>query len=453
PGPVRHQRRRVQADSRRGVGRERVVSGAQAESDEAIFAETLLSDVLHALAGRKRAGRFRIGRTGRRPVRLPARACLERRDAYSRRQRHICAAPRRVVFGDRLVPIRASRGSTSRGRSQRRRVHDRSPRHTRTQQLSAAGVEDGGHFGGQDDRDDRCATHRGPHGRVQPAGCDQCDAVESRVRTRRRQSGGGVQPADSRRESQAAAVRCALQVLVGAAREPPLPPPGAANRTVRCGSNGRPQMETGNAGMKQTIVLAVLLSSVIAAPEWQTTPAVDPLDGLVQSYLWPASDADRRAAEASVKADGSLVSLSRERFHDLEEAMRRGRAVYPPAPARVNDRFPVGELIVDVPAGPRVPVLVQLPSRYDPRAEWPLMFAMHGGPPATVAQARAGAERMLRVWADTADHAGWIVAAPALTPSVVAGTRTEQHLPYELFHPEQARAVIAALRARYRINP
>jgi len=128
--------------------------------------------------------------------------------------------------------------------------------------------------------------------------------------------------------------------------------------------------------MKHTIVLVALLSSV-AAPEPQP-PAVDPLDGLVQRYLWPASDADRRAAEASLRADGSLVSLSRERFHDLEEAMRRGRAGYPPAPARVNDRFPVVELIVDVPAGPRVPVLVQLPSRYDPRADWPLMFAMHG---------------------------------------------------------------------------
>jgi len=60
---------------------------------------------------------------------------------------------------------------------------------------------------------------------------------------------------------------------------------------------------------------------------------------------------------------------------------------------------------------------------------------------------------MLRVWAEAAENAGWIVAAPALTPSVTAGTRTEQRLPYELFHPEQARAVIAALRARYRINP
>jgi dienelactone hydrolase/predicted thioesterase len=81
------------------------------------------------------------------------------------------------------------------------------------------------------------------------------------------------------------------------------------------------------------------------------------------------------------------------------------------------------------------------------------MFAMHGGPPGSAAQARSGAERMLRVWADAAEDAGWIVAAPVLTPSVTAGTRTEQRLPYELFHPAQARAVIAALRARYRINP
>jgi dienelactone hydrolase len=81
------------------------------------------------------------------------------------------------------------------------------------------------------------------------------------------------------------------------------------------------------------------------------------------------------------------------------------------------------------------------------------MFAMHGGPPSSAAQARSGAERMLRVWADAAERAGWIVAAPALTPSVTAGGRTEERLPYELLHPEQAQAVIAALRARYRINP
>jgi dienelactone hydrolase len=182
-------------------------------------------------------------------------------------------------------------------------------------------------------------------------------------------------------------------------------------------------------------------------------PADDPINGLVQRYLWPASDAEFRAAESAVASDASLKDMSRERFHDLEEAMRRGRRTFPPPPARVDGRYPVAELLIDVPAGPAVPVLVQLPSRYEPSADWPLMFAMHGGPPGSAAQARSGAERMLRVWKDAAENAGWIVAAPALTPSVTAGARTEQRLPYELFHPEQARAVITFLRARYRINP
>jgi len=211
--------------------------------------------------------------------------------------------------------------------------------------------------------------------------------------------------------------------------------------------------------MTTPIKLALVLTALFIAP--QPAPE-DPLGALVQRYLWSASDSDRRAAETALRADSSLVSMSRERFHDLEEAMRRGRASYPPVPARGSGgqgppgdlvgRFPIVELLIDVPAGPPVPVLVQLPSRYDARTDWPLMFAMHGGPPGTAAQARSGADRMLRVWADAAEDAGWIVAAPALTPSVVAGTRTEQRLPYELFHPEQARAVIDALRARYRIN-
>jgi hypothetical protein len=206
--------------------------------------------------------------------------------------------------------------------------------------------------------------------------------------------------------------------------------------------------------MKPMIALAVLAGGLVAALNpLPQPPAADALDTLVQAYLWPASDGDRRAAEASLKADPSLTAMSRERFHDLEEAMRRGRTSYPPVPARIDGRFPVAEVVVNVPAGPPVPVLVQLPSRYDPHAEWPLMFAMHGGPPGTIAQARTGADRMLRVWAEAAENAGWIVAAPALTPSVVAGPRTEQRVPYEVFHPEQARAVIDTLRARYRINP
>jgi dienelactone hydrolase len=208
--------------------------------------------------------------------------------------------------------------------------------------------------------------------------------------------------------------------------------------------------------MRLAIVVAVLLGGSLAAlqrPAPSPPPAEDRLGDLVQSYLWPASEVDFRAADAAVHADASLQAMSRERFHDVEEALRRGRRTYLPAPPRVDGRYQVIELSVDVPAGPAVPVLVQLPSAYDPRTDWPMMFAMHGGPPGSAAQARSGAERMLKVWADAAETAGWIVAAPALMPSITAGTRTEQRLPYELFHPEQARAVIAALRARYHINP
>src|SRR5437763_1490040 len=204
--------------------------------------------------------------------------------------------------------------------------------------------------------------------------------------------------------------------------------------------------------MMRALLLAAVLGGAVAAQTPAPAPPPDPLANLVHSYLWPASDAELRSAEAALSGDPALKAMSRERFHDLEEAMRRGRRVYPPAPALENGRFAVVEMSVPVPHGPDVPVLVQLPSRYTIQADWPLMFAMHGGPPGSAAQARSGAERMINVWRAAAENAGWIVAAPALTPSVTAGTRTEQRLPYELFHPDQARAVLSALRARFRIN-
>jgi hypothetical protein len=205
--------------------------------------------------------------------------------------------------------------------------------------------------------------------------------------------------------------------------------------------------------MRLAIACAALAAGLLAQPQPPAAPVPDPLQDLVRQFLWPASDAERRGAEGALAADGSLKAMTRERFHDLEEAMRAGRPTYPPPPSRTDGRYTIVEMTVEVPAGPPVPMLVQLPSRYDPRTEWPLMFAMHGGPPGSAAQARSGAERMIRVWAEAAEDAGWIVAAPALTPSVTAGGRTQERLPYELFHPEQAEAVIAALRARYRINP
>src|SRR2546428_5044643 len=110
-----------------------------------------------------------------------------------------------------------------------------------------------------------------------------------------------------------------------------------------------------------------LLGGLLAVPRAQPPlPATeDPLGALVQRYLWSTSESDRRAAETALSADASLTAMSRERFHDLEEAMRRGRPSYPPVPARVSGgqgppgdlvgRFPIVELQIDVPAGPPGP--------------------------------------------------------------------------------------------------
>ncbi len=172
---------------------------------------------------------------------------------------------------------------------------------------------------------------------------------------------------------------------------------------------------------------------------------------MVRGYLWPASDAERAEAEAALK-EPAYANVSRKRFLDLEELLRRGRTEYPALTARA-DTSSLQELSLSIPAGPVVPVFVQLPPGYTPEKSWPLMWAMHGGPPSNPAQIRGSAERMIRVWAEAAATAGWIVASPGITPSLTAGARTENRLPYGVFHPEQVDTILRSLRARYRINP
>src|SRR5207244_8467581 len=125
-------------------------------------------------------------------------------------------------------------------------------------------------------------------------------------------------------------------------------------------------------GLRMAGVAPFAATGLQAQPQRTVPGADDRLAEIVQKYLWPVSEADIRAAEAAMSADGSLTNMTRERFHDLEEAMRRGRAVFPAAPARVDGRFPIVELLVEQPAGPAVPVLVQLPGRYDPPTDWPV---------------------------------------------------------------------------------
>jgi hypothetical protein len=179
--------------------------------------------------------------------------------------------------------------------------------------------------------------------------------------------------------------------------------------------------------------------------------ALDQLEKLVRGYLWPTSNAERAEAEAALK-DPAFTNVSRKRFLDLEEILRRGRTAYP-ALTVATGAIPLQELSLSVPAGPVVPVLVQLPPGYTSEKSWPLMWAMHGGPPSNPAQVRGSAERMIKVWSEAAAAAGWIVASPGITPSLTAGPRTENRLPYEVFHPEQVDTILRDLRARYRINP
>jgi predicted esterase len=177
------------------------------------------------------------------------------------------------------------------------------------------------------------------------------------------------------------------------------------------------------------------------------------LEELVHSYLWPNSEQEFQEAQAVLENDKTLTDVSRERFHDLEEILRRGRIVYPAAPEALDGKFPLQEIMVELSAGEKIPVFVQLPPDYNTDISWPLMFAMHGGPPGSAEGARSSARRMINVWTEAAANAGWIVAAPSMDTAVSRGRRTQDQLPYEIFHEEQIQAVLFALREHYRINP
>jgi hypothetical protein len=185
----------------------------------------------------------------------------------------------------------------------------------------------------------------------------------------------------------------------------------------------------------------------------QEKDAIAQLERLVRGYLWPQNEAEFRLASSQLN-DAALTGVSRRRFMDFEEILRRGKPDgYEDIAAQADGTFVLQEFSVPVPNGPAVPVLVQLPPGYTPSKAWPLLWAMHGGPPSRADQIRSSSEGMIHVWLEAAARAGWIVAAPGLTQSLTAGGRTETRLPFEVMHPEQADTVIQALRARYHINP
>ena len=121
--------------------------------------------------------------------------------------------------------------------------------------------------------------------------------------------------------------------------------------------------------------LFVALSAALSAPADAQVS-----EQLVQAYLWPMTAADFRQAEAALAADPSLMGVTRMQMHDLEELMRRGPAARSGAAAfKTGDSL--DQFVVEGPGGRAIPVFVRLPSRYAHDSEWPLIFAMHGGPP------------------------------------------------------------------------
>ena len=84
----------------------------------------------------------------------------------------------------------------------------------------------------------------------------------------------------------------------------------------------------------------------------------------------------------------------------------------------------VATFSVELPDGRNIPVFTALPPGYDPARPWPVIFAMHGGPPGNEEGAVRSAGRMIDVWLQPAADAGWIVVSPAMVHVRTMGRRT-----------------------------
>ncbi len=207
------------------------------------------------------------------------------------------------------------------------------------------------------------------------------------------------------------------------------------------------------------VALAATMStaSPLAAPEQESGLSAKQVE-LVKTILWGSDDQSSRAAAALRAARGAESPSSRAEFLHLEEILREGR---PPAPqdepvveqAGPTPQVHVATFSVELPDGRNIPVFTALPPGYDPARPWPVIFAMHGGPPGSEEGAVRSAGRMIDVWLQPAADAGWIVVSPAMVHVRTRGRRTENRLPYEVLRPEQAAAIISAVQRRYRIDP
>ncbi len=173
---------------------------------------------------------------------------------------------------------------------------------------------------------------------------------------------------------------------------------------------------------------------------------------LVRVAAWGAeAEAEAALQTLTRQLEPSGRAVSREVFLDLEEILREGPPVERTPARKIGDHAEIFE--VALPDGRRIPVLVQLPPGYSQANRWPLVLAMHGGPPGSEEGALRSAAGMLEVWREAAAEAGWLVVSPAMTHVRSMGPRTEARLPYEVLRPEQAAAILSVVQRRYRVDP
>ena len=207
------------------------------------------------------------------------------------------------------------------------------------------------------------------------------------------------------------------------------------------------------------VALAAAMSTAcpLAAPAQESGLSAEQVE-LVKTILWGSDDQSSRAAAALRAVRGAEEPSSRAEFLHLEEILREGRPPVPQdepmvTPAGPTPEVHVATFLVELPDGRDIPVFAALPPGYDPARPWPVIFAMHGGPPGSAEGAIRSAGRMIDVWQQPAAAAGWIVVSPAMVHVRSMGRRTENRLPYEVLRPEHAAAIISAVQRRYRIDP
>lgn len=207
-------------------------------------------------------------------------------------------------------------------------------------------------------------------------------------------------------------------------------------------------------------LLLVTIAMVAAAPR-QAGSAVPQADrrAVFRDMLW-GTDEEARVGlgqwnDLRIAAGRGVQDAdSREAFLDLEEVLREGQPLEGAATGEGAVTGEVAERIeVSLPDGRVIPVFVSTPPGYTPQRRWPVMFAMHGGPPGSEEGAVRSAVGMVNVWHDAAAAAGWIIVSPAMVHVRSMGTRTDDRLPYEILRPEQVDAILGAVQRRYRVDP